>query len=152
MARLAKRHNRFARKKPSRLIPGGRRREETDEERKIHDVGDELGQGRRPRLEVVLGRGVEMARGIRVALDFRHPSWEGVSLDERSVAVDGVERPAPFRYLRFRDPPYDEQALAAAAERVRILLADGDVYCFFRHEDEPTAPAYAARLRELVGA
>ena len=25
-----------------------------------------------------------------------------------------------------------------------------DVYAFFRHEDEPTAPLYAERLRELV--
>ena len=25
------------------------------------------------------------------------------------------------------------------------------VYVYFRHEDEPTAPAYAARLLELVG-
>ena len=87
---------------------------------------------------------------IQLALDFRDPSWEGVSLDERSVAVDDVERPAPFRYVRFRDPPYDEQALAEAADRIRGLLGGGDVYCFFRHEDEPTAPAYAAKLRELV--
>jgi len=26
-----------------------------------------------------------------------------------------------------------------------------DVYAFFRHEDEPTAPLYAERLLELVG-
>jgi hypothetical protein len=26
------------------------------------------------------------------------------------------------------------------------------VYGYFRHEDEPTAPAYAARLLELVSA
>ncbi len=86
---------------------------------------------------------------IRVAFDFRHPSWEGVSLDERSVAVGDADGEAPFRYLRFRDPPYDDDALAEAAAQVRRLLA-ADVYCFFRHEDEPTAPAYAARLRELV--
>jgi hypothetical protein len=34
---------------------------------------------------------------------------------------------------------------------VRPLLADGkDVYAYFRHEDEPTGPAYAGRLLELV--
>ena len=30
-------------------------------------------------------------------------------------------------------------------------LAGGiDVYAYFKHEDEPTAPAYALRLLELV--
>jgi len=31
------------------------------------------------------------------------------------------------------------------------LLDDGvRVYCYFKHEDEPTAPLYAARLLELA--
>jgi hypothetical protein len=31
------------------------------------------------------------------------------------------------------------------------MVASGlTVYAYFRHEDEPTAPVYAARLRELV--
>jgi uncharacterized protein YecE (DUF72 family) len=58
----------------------------------------------------------------------------------------------PFRYLRFRDPPYDEPALEAIAGELRHLVEAGtDAYCFFRHEDEPTAPAYADRLLELAG-
>ena len=28
----------------------------------------------------------------------------------------------------------------------------GPAYVYFRHEDEPTAPAYAARLLELLNA
>ena len=90
-------------------------------------------------------------------LDFRHPSWHDpeveAELDRRRVAlVDRVEGEAPFHYLRLREPPYDEGALAAEAERVRPLLAAGrDVYLYFRHEDEPTAPQYAKRLLELVG-
>ena len=33
------------------------------------------------------------------------------------------------------------------------LLADGiEVYAYFKHEDEPTAPGYARRLLELVAA
>jgi hypothetical protein len=32
------------------------------------------------------------------------------------------------------------------------LLADGiRVYAYFKHEDEPSAPAYARRLLELLG-
>jgi uncharacterized protein YecE (DUF72 family) len=92
---------------------------------------------------------------LEVALDFRDPSWDGIEPElERwaAVRVDQVEATAArFRYLRLREPPYDDDALEALAERVRPLLDDGlAVYCYFRHEDEPTAPAYAARLLELV--
>ncbi len=94
---------------------------------------------------------------VPVALDFRHDSWGDpevtARLDERGVARAGaLEGTAAFRYLRLREPPYDEDALASLAATVRPLLAAGtDVYAFFRHEDEPTAPLYAQRLRELVG-
>ena len=92
---------------------------------------------------------------LEVALDFRDPSWDGVEPQlERwgAVRVNQLDAGAArFRYLRMREPPYDEAALLALAERIRPLLADGlAVYCYFRHEDEPTAPAYAARLLELV--
>ena len=89
---------------------------------------------------------------IRTLLDST-ASWFSRRGAKTVVArVDAHDTTAPFRYLRFRDPPYDEAALAGLAETVRPLLADGtDVYGFFRHEDEPTAPLYAERLRELVG-
>jgi uncharacterized protein YecE (DUF72 family) len=91
---------------------------------------------------------------LHAALDLRHPSWDGVEpmLSEAgAVRVNDLETPAPFRYLRLREPPYDDDALRALAERLRPLIAAGTpVYCFFRHEDEPTAPRYAERLRELV--
>jgi len=84
------------------------------------------------------------------ALDFRHDSWAGVST-EAAIAVNALEGDAPFRYLRLREPPYDDDELAVWAERIRPVLADGvDVFAYFKHEDEPTAPAYALRLVELV--
>jgi uncharacterized protein YecE (DUF72 family) len=95
--------------------------------------------------------------GVPVTMDFRHDSWDAPAvsqlLDERGVArVDALDGAAAFRYLRFREPPYDEAALAALAGTVRHLLEAGtDVYGFFRHEDEPTAPLYAERLAVLVG-
>ena len=60
-------------------------------------------------------------------------------------------RKAPFRYLRFRDPPYTDKAIeriadddpAARCERI-------EVFAYFQHEDEPTAPHYAERLLELL--
>jgi uncharacterized protein YecE (DUF72 family) len=89
-----------------------------------------------------------------LAMDFRHPSWEGAEelLDARSVAVNQLETDAPFRYLRFREPPYDDEALRAWAQRLAPLAESGvAVHCYFRHEDEPTAPVYARRLLELAG-
>ena len=93
---------------------------------------------------------------VPVALDFRHDSWDApeitARLDERGVARAGAwEGAAAFRYLRLREPPYDEEALALVAAQIRTQVAAGaDVYAFFRHEDEPTAPLYAERLRALV--
>jgi uncharacterized protein YecE (DUF72 family) len=85
------------------------------------------------------------------AWDLRHDSWNGAELPP-GVVVNAPEERGPFRYLRFRDPPYDEAALGAIAGSVRPLLAGGiDVYAYFRHEDEPTAPAYAERLLGLLG-
>ena len=46
----------------------------------------------------------------------------------------------------------DSDAAASWAERLRPLLDEGvRVYCYFKHEDEPTAPAYAERLSALLG-
>ena len=87
----------------------------------------------------------------RYAFDFRHESWDGVELPGNAVRVGALEATAPFRYLRFRDPPYEQKALAEQAASIRPLLADGIVvYAYYRHEDEPTAPDYAERLLELV--
>jgi uncharacterized protein YecE (DUF72 family) len=89
------------------------------------------------------------------AFDLRHSSWDGVEalLEGRNaVRVNQLDAPAPFRYLRLREPPYDNAALQAWADRLRPLLDEGlAVHCYFRHEDEPTAPAYARRLLDLVG-
>jgi uncharacterized protein YecE (DUF72 family) len=66
--------------------------------------------------------------------------------------VDEFRTEAPFRYLRLRDTPYDEAELAAWAGRLKPVLAAGiDVYCYFKHEEEPTAPRYAKQLLKLVG-
>jgi uncharacterized protein YecE (DUF72 family) len=128
-------------------------------EERVRLLGERLGPIRvvvtRPRdegyLELFLG---SIDPSLRYALDLRHSSWDGVEerLAEAGVArVDDVDAPVAFRYLRFRDPPYDEPALEAIAGRVRERLELGeDVYCYFRHEDEPTAPRYAERLLELV--
>ena len=139
---------RFAPKLPQRSL----RSLGTFEER-VRRLGDRLGPVRvvveSPRddglLALLLG-----STGLRLALDLRDPSWADVDV-RPAVRVDDREADAPFRYLRFRDPPYDDAALLALAAELRPLLGAGvEVFAYFRHEDEPTAPAYAARLRELV--
>ena len=87
---------------------------------------------------------------LEYAFDFRHESWADAEVPVRVNSLDGD---APFRYLRLREPPYDDEQLRGWADRLRPLLDDGvRVYCYFKHEDEPTAPDYARRLLELVSA
>jgi uncharacterized protein YecE (DUF72 family) len=75
------------------------------------------------------------------AFDFRHPSWDDV---EGVPRVDDPAAPG-FRYLRLREPPYDDATIAELARTLRPPS-----WVFFRHEDAPTAPTYAERLRALV--
>ena len=128
---------------------------------RVRALGERLGPvlvrlpDNRPRddglLRLLLG---SVDPGIHLAFDFRHPSWQGADsllAEAGAVRVGALQAQAPFRYLRLREPPYDDATLARRAGEVRELLAAGvDVYCYFKHEDEPTAPQYAARLQELV--
>jgi uncharacterized protein YecE (DUF72 family) len=127
-------------------------------EERVRRLGDRLGP-----IRMLVGSArdegfLQLALGsvdptLRIAFDFRHDSWEdgAVALPENAVRVNDLDAAAPFRYLRLREPPYTEDDLREWAGRVRSLVVDGiDVYLYFRHEDEPTAPRYAERLRELV--
>ena len=85
---------------------------------------------------------------LEVAYDFRHDSWAGVDVP---VRVNGFDGEAPFRYFRLREPPYDDEALRGWAKQLRPHIKSGArVYCYFMHEDEPSAPRYAQRLLELL--
>jgi uncharacterized protein YecE (DUF72 family) len=144
----------FAVKAPPRLL----QRLEAFQER-VRALGDRLGAIRvvveAPRddgfLELLLG---SADLDLRWALDLRDPSWDGV---EPRLAAAGVVRvgdfgaEAPFRYIRFREPPFADDELQTISGRVRPLLAEGvDVHAYFRHEDAPTAPLYARRLLDLL--
>jgi uncharacterized protein YecE (DUF72 family) len=101
-------------------------------------------------LELALG---SFDPAIRLAFDFRHESWDGIEsqLPPNAVRVGSLEGSAPFRYIRLREPPYEDAELVQWAGRLRPLLEQGkDVYCYLRHEDEPTAIGYAKRLIELL--
>jgi uncharacterized protein YecE (DUF72 family) len=127
-------------------------------EERVRRLGDRLGPIRavvgskrdEGLLELMLG---SLDPALQIAFDFRHETWEGVETDlpPNAVRIDDLDARAQFRYLRFRDPPYDDDTLAEWADRIRPFTAEGiEVYCYFRHEDEPTAPRYAERLLELL--
>ena len=82
-----------------------------------------------------------LPEGVRVAWDFRHESWGEVE------GVVRVNDPAaePFRYLRLREPPYSDDDLRTVAASVR-----DPAYVYLRHEDLPTAPEAASRLRGFL--
>ena len=57
------------------------------------------------------------------------------------MRVNDWEADAPFRYLRFREPPYPTSSSRSSPRRIRPLLDEGiDVFAYFRHEDEPRRP------------
>jgi len=83
---------------------------------------------------------------LRLAFDLEHRSWDGIEprlAESGAVRVNDLDHPAPFRYLRRREPPDETFAAAVAA-------VSEPVYVYFRHEDEPTAPAHASRLLKLL--
>jgi uncharacterized protein YecE (DUF72 family) len=127
---------------------------------RVRLLGDRLGPVRillpedRPRDDGLLRLYLDsLDPDLTYAFDLRHPSWQvdDVLAEAGAVRVDALEAAAGFRYLRLRETPYDDRTLAEWARRLRPLLEQGvDLYVFFKHEDEPTAPRYAERLRELL--
>jgi uncharacterized protein YecE (DUF72 family) len=99
-------------------------------------------------IELILG---SLDPDLLLAFDLAHPSWDGIEprlAEAEAVRVNDLEHEARFRYVRFRDPPYTDDDLRLWAERLRGR--DEPVFVYFRHEEEPTAPAYARRLRDLM--
>jgi uncharacterized protein YecE (DUF72 family) len=75
---------------------------------------------------------------VRLAWDFRDDSWAGVD----GIVQVNDPHAEPFRYLRLREPPYSDDDLQGIAVTIR-----DPAYVYVRHEDEPTAPETANRLR-----
>jgi uncharacterized protein YecE (DUF72 family) len=123
---------------------------------RVRQLGDRLGP---TRVQLISARDegmIELLLGsldpdFQVAFDLEHPSWEGIEPQlaaAGAVRVNDLEHDAPFRYVRFREPPYSDKDLEEWA--TRLLEVREPVFAYFRHEDEPTAPQYAKRLLELL--
>jgi uncharacterized protein YecE (DUF72 family) len=104
-----------------------------------------------------------IACGLRMAFEFRHSSWfcdeMYAVLRHHGVALcvaesDEMETPdvvtAPFRCYRFRKSRYSRAQLEAIENTLRLGAAAGDVFAYFKHEEEPIGAAYAVNtLRRL---
>ena len=103
----------------------------------------------------------EMPEGIQAAFEFRHDSWFGEDTYEALaeggaalVTADTGEGDAPvvgttsFGYARLRRPGYTDEELRDWAKRFKEE-AWSDLHVFFKHEDEATGPALAARFNEV---
>jgi uncharacterized protein YecE (DUF72 family) len=123
---------------------------------RVRRLGDRLGPVRisvksardEGMIELLLG---SLDPSLRLAFDLEHPSWDGIEprlAEAGAVRVNDLESPAVFGYVRLREPPYADDELRAWAERLRRVTVPTFVY--LRHEEEPTAPRYAERLRELI--
>lgn len=99
--------------------------------------------------------------GIQPAFEFRHESWFEDDTYEALAKADAalvtadtgegeapVVRTAPFGYARLRRPGYTDEELEEWARRFK---EEGwsDLYVFFKHEDEATGPALAARFNDV---
>jgi uncharacterized protein YecE (DUF72 family) len=141
---------RFAVKAPERVES----RLATFEER-VRALGDRLGCVRivvaRPRddgfFELLLG---SVDPGIRYALDLRDPTWDGVEgwlAEGGAVRVGDTTGQAGWAYVRYRELSYDDAELARITAGLGQLDRAGiETYAFFRHGDEPHAPAAAVRV------
>src|SRR5437588_7402280 len=124
-------------------LPGNRARMLGEVSARVRALGDRLGPVRVQltsarddgMIELLLG---SLDPDLQLAFDLAHPSWNGIEsrlAAAGAVRVDDLEHDAPFRYLRFRDPPYSDGDLLEWAERLRGR--DEPVFAYFRHEDEP---------------
>jgi uncharacterized protein YecE (DUF72 family) len=140
-------------------LPGHRPQTVGEFSGRVRQLGDRLGPVRVSlkserddgMLTLLLG---SLDPDLRLAFDLEHPSWDGVEpmlAEAGAVRVNDTETHAQFRYFRLREPPYDDAQLESWAAKARDAVDGGaEVWCFLRHEDEPTAPRYAKRLRELA--
>jgi uncharacterized protein YecE (DUF72 family) len=114
----------------------------------------------------------QVPRGLRVAVEFRHPSWDREevyqALERLGAAycvMSGPNLPcvlratAPFVYVRFHGPgttlyagSYSDDDLRWWADRVREWEAQGrDVFAYFNNDDSGYAVRNAETLRSLLG-
>jgi uncharacterized protein YecE (DUF72 family) len=103
------------------------------------------------------------ASRLRMAFEFRHSTWfcdqVYTVLRHHGVALcvaesDDLETPdvvtAPFACYRFRKSEYSGAQLNAIEKLLRRRSAEGEIFAYFKHEEEPTGAISAVdTLRRL---
>jgi uncharacterized protein YecE (DUF72 family) len=105
-----------------------------------------------------------LPEGTRAAVEFRHASWLDAEifdmLRHRNVALcvadsekvsTPVETTADYAYFRLRDEGYDESDITRWADVIASLERVGDVYVYFKHEEQGKGPEFARMLMEKLG-
>ncbi len=101
----------------------------------------------------------------RAAFEFRHRSWMSddvfTLLRDRNLALcitdsekltTPVVNTADFSYYRLRDEGYDEHDIAGWAEKIKANSpTSGDVFVYFKHEEEGKGAEFAKLLSEHLG-
>jgi uncharacterized protein YecE (DUF72 family) len=101
--------------------------------------------------------------GLRMAFEFRHSTWfcddVYAVLRRHSAALcvaesEDLETPdivtAPFTCYRFRKSGYARAQLDGIEKTLRQRSAKGEVFGYFKHEEEPTGAIYAVEtLRRM---
>src|SRR2546422_2250857 len=99
----------------------------------------------------------QLPRDLRAAFEFRHESWftdetfaalrdagAALCVAESEELATPVVRTADFAYLRLRRLDYDEAALSKWADFAKA--SPGDVFVYFKHEDEARGPVFAQQF------
>jgi len=103
-------------------------------------------------------------RKLRAAFEFRHGSWfteDVFAILKRHQAAlcvaetDELQTPemltADFGYCRFRRSEYSAEERRRIAGRMRQRLPEaGEIYAFFKHEEQPESPLHARELLQAV--
>jgi len=107
-----------------------------------------------------------LPEGLRVAFDFRNPSWRqdailrllsaheaALVLNDEGLGAPRIELTANFTYVRIRQDEDATQAIDEWAERLGHLSRRGiDVYAFLKHDRRGGAIDAAMRLATLLRA
>jgi uncharacterized protein YecE (DUF72 family) len=100
---------------------------------------------------------------LRMAFEFRHASWfedatYGVLRQHKAALCvaesDELETPevetAPYACYRLRKSDYSPERLKKIAAELPEKAQSGDVFAYFKHEDEPTGALRAAAVLQLL--
>jgi uncharacterized protein YecE (DUF72 family) len=104
--------------------------------------------------------------GVRAAFEFRHVSWHDPDVFDRLRArrlalcvadsermTTPIEVTAPYGYFRLRDQGYQPDDIARWAETIATASAAcGEVFVYFKHEDEGKGPEFARMLLDALPA